>query len=261
MLNKIKWNGLLLEEVIREGRKRFYILENGLRLDANTFRKDRVEIQCHGNNKWYLRGLQTCWLEDKIYYSNEYLAAGKNNPFYGKTHSKEFSKKHSKRMSEKYQGSGNPFYGKHHSDKTRERLRQTTTEFMNSERGKEICRKGGIAAVSKRPKKTKIERIVEDELSKMNVNFKYNFILDGKYQYDFLIGDDIILEVHGDYWHANPRIYGEGLKPLSERQLFKIERDKIKKEYALSKNYKILYIWESEIYNENFKLLENIKKT
>jgi hypothetical protein len=93
MLNKIKWGGVLLKEVKNEGRKRFYILESGLQLDANTFRKEKVEIQCHGNKKWYLRGLQTCWLKDKIYYSNEYLSTGCNNPFYGKTHSKEFSEK------------------------------------------------------------------------------------------------------------------------------------------------------------------------
>jgi very-short-patch-repair endonuclease len=182
---------------------------------------------------------------------------GSGNPFYGKTHTRETKQKIRESLPD-LSGSKNPFYGKTHSSITKEIIRKKSTEFANSERGREICRKGGIAAVNKRPKKTKIERIVEEKLNEMNLNFKYNFILGGKYQYDFLVGNNIILEVQGDYWHANPHIYGEGLKHLSERQLFKVERDREKKEYALSHNYKILYIWESEIYNENFSVLKEL---
>ena len=62
-------------------------------------------------------------------------------------------------------------------------------------------------------KKTSIEIKVEEYLKTLNINFKYNFILDKKYQFDFLISDkNLIIETHGDYWHANPIIYSNRLR-------------------------------------------------
>lgn len=48
---------------------------------------------------------------------------GKDNPFYGKKHSKESREKMSKIRKATYVGEGNPFYGKHHTKETIEILR------------------------------------------------------------------------------------------------------------------------------------------
>lgn len=105
-------------------------------------------------------------------------------------------------------------------------------------------------------KKTSIEVKVENYLKEIGANFKYNFIYKNYYQFDFLIKDkNIIIETHGDYWHANPLIYSDiekGKKPLNETQQYKIELDKLKKEY-IGDNYNIIYLWETDIKNDNFK--------
>lgn len=106
-------------------------------------------------------------------------------------------------------------------------------------------------------KKTSIEKIVENFLIEKNINFKYNFILDNKFQFDFLIKDkNIIIETHGDYWHANPLYYSEidpNKKPINENQKYKVDLDKTKFEYSLKMEYDIIYLWETDIKNNNFK--------
>lgn len=101
-------------------------------------------------------------------------------------------------------------------------------------------------------KKTSIEKKVELYLINLNIDFKYNFIIN-KYQFDFLIKDmSLIIEVHGDYWHANPNIYSDILTPLNETQKFKVYRDIEKLNFINSTSYKILYLWETDIENGNY---------
>jgi hypothetical protein len=59
-------------------------------------------------------------------------------------------------------------------------------------------------------------------------------ILDDKFQYDFLIYPNIIIEVQGDYWHGNPKFYGKNKKPLNQIQVFK-KNKMSKKENSLKK--------------------------
>ena len=51
---------------------------------------------------------------------------------------------------------------------------------------------------------------------------------------DFYLGQKIIIEVQGDYWHSDEQ---------------RVERDKRKKEDLESKGYRVLHIWESELEN------------
>ena len=52
----------------------------------------------------------------------EIAMSGKNNPFYGKKHTKEAKDKISKSRIGKYGGDKNPFFGKKHSEETRKKL-------------------------------------------------------------------------------------------------------------------------------------------
>jgi G:T-mismatch repair DNA endonuclease (very short patch repair protein) len=110
-------------------------------------------------------------------------------------------------------------------------------------------------------KKTSIERKVEDYLIKNKIKHKYNFIID-KYQFDFILPEmNIIIETHGDYWHANPNIYSNidnDKKSLNERQLYKVKRDIEKLSYINNNtDYKIIYLWETEINNNEYKKILN----
>lgn len=52
---------------------------------------------------------------------------GKNNPFYGKTHSDESKDKMSRSLTGKFCGKDNPFYGKKHSDWSRGKISKELT--------------------------------------------------------------------------------------------------------------------------------------
>jgi len=94
-------------------------------------------------------------------------------------------------------------------------------------------------------------------LKENKINYKYNFILDNKYQFDFYLeGFNLIIETHGDYWHANPLYYSDidkSKKKLNETQKYKNELDKIKHDYTTNKGYKLICLWETDIKNENYK--------
>lgn len=109
----------------------------------------------------------------------------------------------------------------------------------------------------KKYRKTSIEKIIESYLRDKKVIFKYNFILNNKYQFDFYVKDyNLIIETHGDYWHANPIYYSdidEDKKKLNKTQRYKVGIDNLKKDYALENGYQIVCLWETDIKNENYK--------
>lgn len=92
--------------------------------------------------------------------------------------------------------------------------------------------------------------------------FKYQFYINGKSSYDFLIYDKLILEVQGDFWHANPQIYKESdILPhpygnVLAKDLWK--KDEVKKQIAIDNGYEILYLWENEINHIDDDLLETL---
>ena len=109
-------------------------------------------------------------------------------------------------------------------------------------------------------KPNKIESIVENELNKRGLVFKFGVIL-GQKQFDF--GNKkhkILIEVQGDYWHANPELYGYGKRPINEIQSAKIEKDKNKEKFCKEKGFSLFYIWETQILNNDFSVLDEIKK-
>jgi hypothetical protein len=66
---------------------------------------------------------------------------------------------------------------------------------------------------------------------------------------------NIIIETHGDYWHANTLYYSNtecNKKKLNETQEYKKELDRLKKEY-IGNDYYIIYLWETDIKNDSFK--------
>ena len=171
---------------------------------------------------------------------------GENNPFYSKTHTEET--KNILRQKCSHYGKDNGFYGKTHTDE----FKKKHSEFMKTigNRPKEYYSLMGIKSVNKRPKKTKIEKVTEQKLQELGINFKYNFILQNKAQYDFLINDDVVLEVHGDFWHGNPEVYNT----LTERQVYKKQRDIVKQKLAEDNGYRYIVIWESEIKQNDWML-------
>lgn len=221
--------------------------------------------------------------------------SGRNNPMYGKSVYKSWIEKYGKneadrrqeianaRRSEKMRGKNNPFFGKTHSLTTRNLISDLNKEYWNklsdierAERSKlasiaqsKIAKKigkrqysahrkkagfAGFLSQKRFTQKTRPEKIVYEYLQSLEVDFKWSHII-GKYQYDFLLADNVLIEVQGDYWHSNPALY-EDKKP-TKAQLANIEKDTIKKSYAEDRGYKIIYLWETDINTGKFKEILN----
>lgn len=73
-----------------------------------------------------------------------------------------------------------------------------------------------------------------------------------RYFYDFLLKEiNLIIEINGDYWHANPSLYNENelihykFDNICAKDIW--NKDKKKIEYAHSLGYKTLTLWESDM--------------
>ena len=126
----------------------------------------------------------------------------------------------------------------------------------------EIKSRGGIATTSNPAfyKKTKPEIAVENWLIKNGIEYTYSPIMgNGKrnFQFDFIVKHKrILIEVNGDYWHGNPLIFKES--ELNHIQQEKRLDDIKKKEYAISKGFTLLTIWEYDINRGDFSALNSI---
>jgi very-short-patch-repair endonuclease len=115
-------------------------------------------------------------------------------------------------------------------------------------------------AAMEKTKNTTIEIFVKSLLENNNINFVQQFKID-KYFYDFAIGKKLI-EVNGDYWHANPKIYDENKifyfqnRSMTASEIWK--KDKVKDSVAKDNGYKILRIWEKDIKNNQTKIIKKI---
>ena len=77
-----------------------------------------IEILCYGSNMNEIYKLEMKMIQ---YFHDVGQAEasgedprGENNPFYGKTHSKDFKDKQREKFKEEFKGKGNPMYGKGH---------------------------------------------------------------------------------------------------------------------------------------------------
>lgn len=114
----------------------------------------------------------------------------------------------------------------------------------------------------KRIRKTNIEKKLEAALSELGTDFIYSFIY-CKRQFDFCIpSKKILIEVHGDFWHGNPRVYGESCikGPLREHQRMKQLDDKIKEELARQGGYSYVVFWEYDINHDFPAILQHLKE-
>ncbi len=256
--------------------------------DNNTIYQkelDNLEIECVECNNYVSVNLTPSIMNREEYYCMSCVKTGEKNPFYGKKHSSEFIEQHSKYMSGRHTGENNPFYGKKHTDETKKKISEksgrsgvengfygkkhtATTRKLMSEKAtayakthrKELSERAIKALKNKKYKKTIPEKLTEGKLIELKLPYMYNKILPKVGQFDFIISDNILLEVHGDYWHGNPNIYGKGKRPLNERQIYKQERDAEKKRLALQQGFHIFYIWEEDINNDNWDVLYEIKR-
>jgi G:T-mismatch repair DNA endonuclease (very short patch repair protein) len=109
-----------------------------------------------------------------------------------------------------------------------------------------------------RKRVTAPEKFVREYLIELGVDFeREKFINNQKWKIDFKIGDKLI-EVQGDFWHANPRIYS--YDKLHAIQKSNVLRDVEKHDWIAKNNFELLQIWEYDIKMTPDEVKQTIKK-
>jgi very-short-patch-repair endonuclease len=219
------------------------------------------------NNPMYGKSVYDVWLEkygkeiadekfNKMKFKASITNKGKNNPFFGKTHTDESIEKII---------NANKKYRKNLTDTDRliisERCSKGQRKAMheNPSNYRRIKSKAARAShISQFSNKSmnKIEKTVYEYIKQYDDAVEFSVIL-ASYQFDFGIkSKKLLIEVDGDYWHGNPLYYNldgsGGKRMLNETQLKKMERDIEKTQWAESRGFTIIRIWEDEINNNTF---------
>lgn len=98
---------------------------------------------------------------------------------------------------------------------------------------------------------TNIEKRFREMLEYYNLNYEPQYYVEGKF-FDFYT-EDVLVEVNGDYFHANKLYYSpdqvlrfpNSLFPTTAKNVW--QRDELKRMIANYNNYDVIYIWENEI--------------
>lgn len=104
---------------------------------------------------------------------------------------------------------------------------------------------------------TKPEREMNQILKELNIEFEPQKVVGYKI-YDFYVPKaNLLIEVDGDYFHANPELYTEAdLNSIQKRNL---KNDAFKDTLANGRGYNLVRVWESDLANKYEEVKNNIK--
>lgn len=107
-------------------------------------------------------------------------------------------------------------------------------------------------------KLTEPERIFKDMMVELGIKYTTQKVVGNKI-FDFYIpSKNMLVEVDGDYFHANPLIY-EG-KELNKMQIRNVKNDKYKDTLAKGNGYSLERVWEYDLKNNYSKQKARFKK-
>ncbi len=245
-------------------------------------------------------GIPTKWRIDRGYgeYANGHNSKGKNNIMFGKTHSKEARANISSKRKARFADGTLTVWCDGLTKETDERLRVMGENISNNtERSTKISKAlSGVPKSEEHKQKSRIgikkawenEELREKQrinimnrfknekaslpsgleykfmkmLDVLNIPYMFQYEVENRL-YDFrLMNTNILVEVDGDFHHANPKKYKEA---IYETQKLTIKNDATKNEIAANNGYTLLRFWESDIKNNPqqviTQLLAEINKT
>ena len=218
-----------------------YLKNKHLYCSTKCYHKDKSNKIKHGSESQFYNRIVTnctnCNKEIKIipYDYNKKNKFGDNNNFCSQKCYWEYRSKY-------YIGNKSP---------------QKNRVFTDEQREK--CRENIIRNITKSNRlNTSIQLKVNDVLDRMNVVYDREHIIKYYSVDNYLLENNLIIEIMGDYWHGSPLKYNEDRYKLNNIQQRTILKDKQKSSYIYNKhNIRILYLWESDI-NKNIKLCEKL---
>jgi len=150
--------------------------------------------------------------------------------------------------------------------KTDEQKNEWLNKSIRSDKANETKRNNPIKGYWSSLLETKIENVLKEN----NITYTHQFIIKISNKkrrfYDFFLPEyNILIEVNGDYWHANPENYKPNdvihycFEHTKAKEIW--EKDKDKRILAEKKGWKLIYIWEKELnkLKTNKEILEHIK--
>lgn len=103
---------------------------------------------------------------------------------------------------------------------------------------------------------TKPHLAMKQILNSLKIDFEEEKIFDC-WSFDFYLKKhDLLIEVDGDYFHVNPKIYPNG--PKTKTQKINFYRDKKKDKFCIDNNLKLIRFWESDILNNEELVIKEI---
>ena len=96
-------------------------------------------------------------------------------------------------------------------------------------------------------------------LKKLNVEYQYQFEAKdiGRFYDFYLPKHNLLIEIDGDYWHGNPKIYKEDELKGHQKRAQRIDEHKTK--WALLHGIPIIHIWENDIRKNPKTVMETLK--
>lgn len=207
--------------------------------------------------------------------------SGKNNPFYGKKHSKETierikieTTKKSKELwkntgyrQKVIQGISKPRKEKFKQEQS-ERIKQwyianPIQKELRSQQMKNSWSQGLIEPTINSINESKNERELRETLKKLlpqrNVRKTKIKVYDKWFYPDIRIDENIIIEFFGDYWHANPKKF----KPedivhhkLTAKQIWEYDKKRI--DILQSCGFIVIIIWQNDFKKNKDKIFQEI---
>ena len=103
----------------------------------------------------------------------------------------------------------------------------------------------------------KLEVRGEEILKALGVDYRMQHLVDEKFVVDVLIGDKLVVQWDGDYWHGYRA--PDDYRSLDARQVKRMTFDRSQDAYLRSKGYRVLRFWEHEVWKEEGKVREAIR--
>lgn len=193
------------------------------------------------------------------------LQKGEGNPFYGKKHSENSKKQISKSRKNKATGSSNSMANPKWRKKVSENLKKKwksgdleNTRKKMSEQMKTTIRLGKIKSINS----SKKEKQIVEFIKKLGLETISSYRIDTKICDIYIPELNLVVEYFGDYWHCNPKKYNSSYfnkkKNMTAEEIWNYDRMKV--DLIKSYGYNLEVIWESDIKNNNKKILKILKK-
>lgn len=147
-------------------------------------------------------------------------------------------------------GAANGMFGRTHTPEAREKIRRANQKQFSDPIARE--RHALLTCQQIQDGKTgkaynKLESVVAGLLNEAGIVYEQQYRI-GRFLFDFFLPDsNTLIEVHGTFWHADPRRYAN--KPLSKIQQRNLANDSRKAERAIKDGYGFVVLWEYDVYH------------